>query len=132
MSRLLLAAFALAALPAFSFDFLKWVDEQTDKQLERWKKESIQTLARDRDPDKRLEALERLSYGDPDAMTAFAGALSDSDARVRQAAASKLWSAEKRAEPYREQLVKALDDPDVNVVAYAAGALQAERHEAAE
>ena len=125
MSRLLLAAFALAALPAFSFDFLKWVDEQTDKQMERWKMESIQTLARDRDPDKRLEALERLSYGDPDAITAFAGALSDSDARVRQAAASKLWSAEKRAEPYREQLVKALDDPDVNVVAYAAGALQA-------
>jgi HEAT repeat protein len=125
MSRLLLAAFALAALPAFPFDFLKWVDEQTDKQMERWKKESIQTLARDRDPEKRLEALERLSDTDPEAVTAFAGALSDPDARVRRAAASKLWSAEKRAEPYREQLVKALDDPDVNVVAYAAGALQA-------
>jgi HEAT repeat protein len=125
MLRLLLAAFTLAALPALSFDFLKWVDEQTDKQMERWKKESIQTLARDRDPEKRLEALDRLSYADPDAVAAFVGALSDSDARVRQAAASKLWSAEKRAEPYRAEIQKALDDPDANVVAYAAGALQA-------
>jgi HEAT repeat protein len=125
MTRVLLLLVALAALPASAFDFLKWVDDMTDKQMESWKKESIQTLARDRDPEKRLEALERLSYGDPDSVAAFAGALSDKDAPVRQAAASKLWSAGKRAEPYREQLVKALDDPEPNVVAYAAGALQA-------
>ena len=125
MVRVLLFLAAFAAVPASAFDFLKWVDETTDKQMESWKKESIQTLARDRDPEKRLEALERLSYGDPDAVAAFAGALSDKDARVRQAAASKLWSAEKRAEPYRGELVKALDDPEPNVVAYAAGALQA-------
>ena len=126
MARIVLLLLALAALPASAFDFLKWVDEMTDKQMESWKKESIQTLAKHKNPDKRLEALERLSYGDPDAVAAFAGALSsDTDARVRRAAASKLWSAEKRAEPYREVLVKALDDPDPDVVAYSAGALQA-------
>ena len=115
---------ALAPPPARA-DFLKWVEELSDKQMERWKKESIQTLARDRDPEKRLEALERLPSSDPDAVKAFAGALADQDARVRRAAASKLWSAEKRAEPYRAELMKALDDPEPNVVAYAAGALQA-------
>jgi HEAT repeat protein len=93
--------------------------------MESWKKEKIRTLARDPDPEKRLEALEGLSYGDADAVAAFAGALSDKDARVRRAAASKLWSAEKRAEPDRAELVKTLDDPEPNVVAYAAGALQA-------
>src|SRR5688572_24127860 len=122
---LILLVLAAAPAPALAFDFLKWVEEMGDKQMESWKKESIQTLARDRDPEKRLEALERLSYADPDAVAAFAGALSDKDARVRQAAASKLWSAEKRAEPYRAELVKTLDDPEANVVAYAAGALQA-------
>src|SRR5687767_12168056 len=121
----LAAAFAATPGSVLAFDFLKWVDEMTDKQMESWKKESIQTLARDRDPEKRLEALERLSYTDADSVAAFAGALSDKDARVRQAAASQLWSAEKRAEPYRAELVKTLDDPEPNVVAYAAGALQA-------
>src|SRR6187401_1900633 len=111
MKRIAALVLAFAVLPAAAFDFLKWVDEMTDKQMESWKKESIQTLARHKNPEKRLEALERLSYGDADAVAAFAGALAtDQDARVRQAAASKLWSAEKRAEPHREVLVKALDD----------------------
>jgi HEAT repeat protein len=125
-----LAVFALAAAlacqPAAALDWEKWLDDITNKEMEGWKKDNIKTLLKHRDADKRLEALERLSYTDPDAVAAFAAALgSDKDARVRQAAASKLWSAEKRAEPYREDLVKALDDPDPNVVAYAAGALQA-------
>ena len=125
MARLLLVLFALAAAPACAFDFEKWVDGLASRQMEAWKKERIQTLARDRDPQKRLEALEGLSYNDDDGIVAIAGALGDADARVRRAAASKLWSAEKRAEPYRAELVKRLDDADVNVVAYAAGALQA-------
>ena len=97
MSRALILLLAFAALPA---------------------------IANDRDPRARLEAVEGLPASDPDACMAFAAALSDKDATVRKAAASQLWSCEKLAEPYRPQLVKALDDPDANVVAYAAGALQ--------
>ena len=125
MKRIAALVLAFAVLPAAAFDFLKWVDEMTDKQMESWKKESIQTIARDPNPEKRLEAVKRLSYTDPAAVAAFVGALSDKDARVREEAASQLWSAEKRAEPYRGELVKALDDPEPNVVAHVAGALQA-------
>ena len=125
MARLLVLVLALALVPAHAFDFEKWVDGLANRQMEAWKKESIQTLARDRDPEKRLEALERISYMDADGIVAIAAALNDADARVRRAAASKLWSAEERARPYQEALRKALDDPDPNVVAYAAGALQA-------
>jgi HEAT repeat protein len=125
MSRLLILLFALALLPASAFDFEKWVDDLGNKQMERWKKEKIQTLARDRDPEARLEALNGLSYTDDDAVMAFRRRAVRPRSRVRQAAASKLWSAEKRAEPYRPQLEKALEDSDPNVVAYAAGALQA-------
>ena len=124
MLRLFVLVFALALLPARAFDFEKWVDDLANKQMERWKREKIQTLARDRDPAARLEALEGLSYTDADACIAFAGALSDKDARVRAAAANQLWKAEKRAEPHRAELTKALDDPDANVVTNAAGALQ--------
>ena len=45
---------------------------------------------------------------------------------MRKEAASGLWDAEEKAKDYRPQLMKALDDPDPNVVAYAAGALQAQ------
>ena len=123
--RLLILVFALAALPAPAFDLEKWADKLMDKQMESWKKEKIQTIAKGRDPKARLEAVEGLPVSDPDACMAFAGALSDGDASVRTAAASQLWRAEKLAEPYRPQLMKALDDPDANVVANAAGALQA-------
>src|SRR5689334_14607845 len=116
MARWLALAFALALLPAHAIDFEKWVDDLANRQMERWKREKIQTLARDRDPEARLEAVNGLSYTDADACMAFAGALSDKDARVRAAAANQLWKAEKRAEPYRSELTKALDDPDANVV----------------
>jgi len=125
MSRTLLLVLAFAALPAAAFDLEKWADKLMDKQMASWKKEKIETIASDRDPKARLEAVEGLPVSDPDACMAFAGALSDRDAAVRKAAANQLWRAEKLAEPYRPQLMKALDDPDVNVVAYAAGALQA-------
>jgi HEAT repeat protein/ankyrin repeat protein len=125
MFRSMILLLCLAVLPAAAFDLEKWVDDLANRQMESWKKESLETVVKGRDPKDRLEAIERLSYTDADAVAVFAVALSDSDAKVRQAAASKLWSAEKRAEPYRPQLVKALEDPDANVVAYAAGALQA-------
>jgi HEAT repeat protein len=121
--RLLLLVFALAALPAPA-DLVDWAEKLMDKQMASWKKEKIETIAKGRDPKERLEAVKGLPVSDPDACMAFAGALSDSDAQVRAAAASQLWRADKLAEPYRPQLAKALGDPDVNVVANAAGALQ--------
>lgn len=125
MSRLPILFFAFALQPVSAFDLLKWADDLANRQMESWKRETIQAATNARDPDERLEAVRRLSYGDADALPVFAIALSDTDARVREAAARQLWSAEKRAEPFRPQLQKALDDPDANVAAQAAGALQA-------
>ncbi|HET9651526.1 MAG TPA: HEAT repeat domain-containing protein [Usitatibacter sp.] len=124
MSRALVFALAFAALPAAAFDLESWAEKLMDRQMESWKKDRIETIARDPDPRARLEAIEGLPSSDPDACMAFAGALSDRDAAVRKAAADQLWRAGKLAEPYRPQLTKALEDADVNVVASAAGALQ--------
>lgn len=126
MLRILVLVFSLAAAPVLAFDLEKWADDLANRQMEKWKREKLETAVKGRDPKARLEAVEGLSYGDPDALAAFAVALGDSDARVRRAAASQLWRAEKKAQPYRAQLTRALDDPDPNVVAYAAGALQAQ------
>jgi HEAT repeat protein len=124
MRRALIVAFTLAVLPAAAFDLGKWAEELADKQMESWKKEKIETIANDPDPKARLEAVNGLPSADPDACMAFAAALSDRDAAVRRAAADQLWNCDKLAAPYRSQLTKALDDPDANVVAYVAGALQ--------
>ena len=125
MNRILMLVFAFAALSASAIDLEKWIDKQMDKQAESWKRDEIEKLSKARDPKDRIEAARWLSnQTDPDAVAALAGALTDRDAKVREAAASGLWSAEKRAEPHRAALVKALDDPDANVVAQAAGALQ--------
>jgi hypothetical protein len=124
MFRSLVFLLAFSVLPAAAFDIEKWAEELGNKQMERWKKEAMRDAVKARDPKERLEALERLPYTDADSVAVYAIALSDSDAKVRQAAASKLWSAEERAKPYQPQLTKALDDADANVVAYAAGALE--------
>ena len=126
MLRALLAATALAALPVAAFDLEKTVDKYLDKQSAAWKREQIEQLGKDRDPRKRVEAAEWLTHqNDPESIAALAGALSDPEGAVRQAAASGLWSAGEKAASFKPQLAKALDDPDANVVAYAAGALQA-------
>ena len=125
VSRLLILAFALVLLPAHALDIEKWFDGLVKRDLERWKRETLQTAVRGRDPAARLEAVERLSYTDPDARMAFAAALSDTDAKVRAAAANQLWQAEKDAAPFRAELTKALDDADADVAINAAGALQA-------
>ena len=126
MFRIAVLVLSLAAAPALAFDLEKWADDLANRQMDKWKKEKLETAIKGRDPKARMEAVEGLSYTDADALAAFAVALGDSDARVRRAAASQMWSAEKKAEPYRPQLTKALDDPDPNVVAEAAGALQAQ------
>ena len=125
MARTLILAFCLAAAPAFGF-LEKFIDGQIEKQSAEWKRETLETLAKGEDPKERVKAAEWLSgRKDPESIAALAGALSDPDAKVRQAAASGLWRIEKAAEPARPQLMKALDDADPNVVAKVAGALQA-------
>src|SRR5207244_460248 len=80
----------------------------------------------DRDPEERAAAAEWLGgRNDPEAIAALAAALSDSEPKVRKAAASGLWSTGKSAAPAREQLMRALDDADPNVVAQVTGALEA-------
>ena len=61
--------------------------------------------------------------GDAEDVAASARALSDPDAKVREKAADALWDKEKRAEPAKAELVKALDDPSPSVAIRAAGAL---------
>ncbi len=128
MIRPALIALMLAALPAAAFDLdklEKWIDKQSDQFIEEGRKEKARALS-SKDPEERLDAVKFFSgQRSPDAVAALGRALSDPDARVREAAASGLWQIEKDAEPARAQLLKALDDPDPNVVARAAGALQA-------
>jgi HEAT repeat protein len=128
MTRFLLSVLCLAALPAFAFDLEKWADKLMEQDMADNKKEQITILAKEPDPKYRIEAARWLSgQNDPASIAALAGALTtDKDPRVRREAASGLWDAEEKAKDYRPQLMKALDDPDPNVVAYAAGALQAQ------
>ena len=126
MARLLLAALCLAALPAAAFDLDKFTDKLIQREEASHRKDMLQAVRSGRDPAERVKAVEWLagSQSDPEAIAAIAGALKDSDAKVRFAAASGLWKHEKRAEPHRAELVAALDDADPDVVARAAGALQ--------
>jgi len=124
--RALAASLCLAAAPALAFDLEKWADELVKREMDGARKEKIETALKGRDPDKRLAAVEKLSYTDADELAALGMALGDPDARIRRAAASELWSAEKRAAPFRAELTRLLEDTDANVVAYAAGALQAQ------
>ena len=126
MLRILLAALALAAIPAAAFDLEKWADKLGDRMIKGHERDQLEALFKSRDPKERLEAADWLAIRDgPHIIAALAGALSDSDPRVRERAASALWSKEKKAEDARPQLLKALDDPHPNVVARAAGALEA-------
>jgi len=124
MTRAWMAACLLAALPAAGFDLEKFMDKQAKEFFADARRERIEALAHG-EPDERLEAAKSLGGDrDPAAIAALGSALADRDARVRQAAASGLWRIEKAAEPARAQLVAALGDPDPNVLARVAGALQ--------
>ena len=90
-----------------------------------WKREKLEQI-RKGDPKERAEAAKYLGGNkDAESIAALTQALADPEARVRQEAASGLWSSEKAAEPARAALQALLDDPDPNVVTQAAGALQA-------
>ena len=124
MFRVLILLLAIAAPPAAAFDLEKWADDLVKKEQAGWRNERMGKIQKDRDPKERAEAARSMSTSDPEELSLLANALSDSDARVRWAAASRLWDAGSNAVPYRAHLTRALDDPDPNVVAYAAGALQ--------
>lgn len=137
MAKLLILAVALAALPAAAQSFLerleKRIDRHTEKFFDEVKREQIETLANGRRAQDRVEAARALSgHREPEVVEALGKALSDPEVEVRLAAARGLWRIEKHAAPARPHLVKALDDPDPNVVAQAAGALQASGTPAAE
>jgi HEAT repeat protein len=126
MARILILILSLAVFSAHAADLEKWVDKMIEKDSASYRKEQITILAKEPDPEYRIKAAEWLSsQRDPESVAALAGALSDKDARVRKAAASSLWDHGEKGIAAKPQLMKALDDPDANVVAYAAGALQA-------
>jgi HEAT repeat protein len=125
MFRYAIPLLLVVALPAAAFDIEKWADDMVKREQAGWRNERLGQIQKDKDPKARAEAARGMSTSDPEELMALGNALSDPDARVRWAAASRLWDAGERAAPMRAQLTKALDDSDANVVAYAAGALQA-------
>src|SRR5215831_1114964 len=93
---------------------------------EKSTREFIKRLTKERDPKERADAAHWLGgRQNPEAVSALANALSDSDATVRQAAASALWDTGKGAAAAKPELQKTLSDPEAAVVARAAGALAA-------
>ena len=130
MARILIAVLVLAAWPAAAQSTLErleqWLDRQAAKEFEQAKRDQLRTLATSRDATARLEAAKSLlHHRDPLIVEALGVALSDPEPLVRITIARGLWRLEKSAEPARPHLTKALEDSDPNVVAQAAGALQA-------
>ena len=124
MQRFLILAAALFVPPALA---IFGIETDPDKIDAQWMREKLEAVANARDPKERAAAAEWLGgrRDKPETIAALAKALSDPDARVREAAASGLWESDEASKPAEPQLLKALDDPDPNVVAQAAGALQA-------
>jgi HEAT repeat protein len=91
-----------------------------EKLVREWTK----TLGKGRDAKDRAAAAKSLAGREqPEAVSALANALSDSDASVREAAASALWKTGKGAAAAKPELQKTLGDPEAAVLARAAGAL---------
>lgn len=89
------------------------------KLVERWAKD-----LKSRNPDTRAEAAQSLGEMEmAEAVPHLVAALSDKDARVREAAAGALWNSSDVAKEAIPALRKALDDPEPSVVIRAAGAL---------
>lgn len=123
MHRAVLLALLLAAQPALA---IFGIETDPDKIDAQWLREKIEAVTGDGDAKERADAAQWLGgHTEPAAIAALAKALSDRDAKVREAAARGLWRSGDAAAPARPQLVAALQDADPNVVAQAAGALQA-------
>lgn len=103
-------------VPVFGFS-----DDRSDRM------QVVNIYAKDlksRDPATRAEAAEKLGeFEAPEGVPLLITALSDKDARVRQAAASGLWSSSDVAQPAIPALRVALNDSEPAVVIRAAGAL---------
>jgi len=126
MVRIVILLLAFAASPASGFDLEKWVNKLGDGMEADYERERLEILFKSDNPRERARAAEWLGIRKgPHIVEALGAALSDRDARVREIAASSLWEKGKEAEAARPQLLKALDDPNPNVVARAAGALEA-------
>jgi HEAT repeat protein len=115
MRRLALAICVLLALPC-----LGRADSDDDKAV----RDAAKTLSKSRDAKDRAGAARSLGGREnPEAVAALAKALSDSDASVREAAASALWKTGKAAAAVKPDLQRTLEDRDPAVAARAAGAL---------
>jgi HEAT repeat protein len=121
-SLLLLAALAVALLgappPAAADDTL---DKLQARALERYLKD-----LGSRSAETRRDAADGLGgYEEAQAVAALAGALSDEDSGVREAAAGSLWETGEAAAAARPALERVLTDPEPGVRVRAAGALEA-------
>ncbi|MBX7186151.1 MAG: HEAT repeat domain-containing protein [Vicinamibacteria bacterium] len=99
-----------------------------ESRLDKMGREVTERAAKDiksKDAEKRLSAVESLSsWKRPEGAALLVQGLSDVDERVRAASARSLGTYDKEAEPARQALMKALDDPRPSVVAQAAEALE--------
>jgi len=100
-----------------------------DDTLDKLQARALERYLKDlgsRNPETRRDAADGLGgYEEAQAVAALAGALSDEDAGVRQAAAGSLWETGEAAAAARPALERALTDPEPAVRVRAAGALEA-------
>ena len=99
-----------------------------ESRLDKMGREVTERAAKDmksKDADKRLNAVKSLSsWKTAQGTTLLIQGLSDPDEGVRAESARSLGTYDKEAEPARQALLKALDDPRPSVVTQAAEALE--------
>ena len=99
-----------------------------DSRLDKMGREVTERAAKDmksKDAEKRLSAVKSLSsWKTAQGTTLLIQGLGDADERVRAESARSLGTYDKEAEPARQALLKALDDPRPSVVTQAAEALE--------
>lgn len=99
-----------------------------DSRLDKMGREVTERAAKDmksKDAEKRLNAVKSLSsWKTAQGTTVLIQGLSDVDERVRVESARSLGTYDQEAEPARQALLKALDDPRPSVAAQAAEALE--------
>jgi HEAT repeat protein len=110
-------------LPKASF-----AEPQKESPLDKMGREVTERAGKDiksKDAEKRLKAVRSLaSWKRPEGALMLIQGLSDVDERVREESARSLGTYDKEAEPARQALMKALDDPRPSVVTQAAEALE--------